>query len=82
MNIEAHEMLIALITAVPPTIVATGALVVALRTKTKVSEVHANTNSMKDALVEATRELAMLKGFAAGVASMNTSKPTQSQDAT
>ena len=81
MNLEAHEIVIAAITAIAPTVAAGAALVVAIRTKAKVLEVHHATNSMQTALVAATEKLARLEGFAAGVASV-TKKPTQSQDAT
>jgi hypothetical protein len=77
---EIHEVLIALVGAVPPSILAGAAWYVALTTKRKVAQVHVATNSMKDALVAATDKLARMEGFAAGVASTN--KPTQSQDLT
>ena len=80
MDIETHEVIIAAIAGLPPTVASLVSLFVALRTKEKVQEVHHSTNSMKDSLVEATRELATLKGFAAGVQSMT--KPNQSDDLT
>jgi len=79
---ELHEVLIAAAGALAPTIAAGAAWYVALRTKYKVEQVHHATNSMKDALMVATAKLAHIEGFAAGVASVNLDKPTQSQDAT
>ena len=81
MNLEAHEVAIAALTAIAPTVAAVAALVASIKTKAKVSEVHHATNSMKDALVASTDKLARLEGFAASVASVQ-EKPTQSQDAT
>lgn len=57
-------VIVALITAVPPTIASVAALIVSIMNGRKVEAVHKATNSMKDALVAAAK----LEGHAAGVA--------------
>jgi len=76
---EWHEIIVATITAVPPTIVASMAWRNSKKNTAKVDMLHATTNSRLDALIESTRALASLQGFAAGVESQ---KKQQSQDMT
>ncbi len=56
-------VLLALIAGFPATIASISALIVVLKTRRQVEEVHKATNSMKDALVAA----ALVTGHAAGV---------------
>lgn len=67
MNFDRTAVLIAVIATVPPTLTATGALIVSLKTQDKVEEVRHSTNSMKDALVAVTRSDALQEGHTAGV---------------
>lgn len=63
-----EAVLIALIAAVVPTLLATAAtFVISLRNSRKLDEVKNATNGMKDALVEATRIEAIAIGKAEGV---------------
>ena len=55
-------LILALIVAIGPTLASVAALIVALKTKTKVEEVHVATNSMKDALVAAARSNGHIQG--------------------
>lgn len=58
---------IALIGAIPPTLMALASLVVSLRNGMKVTEIHKLTNSMKDQLVESSKAQSFLEGHAEGV---------------
>lgn len=61
-------VLVAIIAAVPPTVVSLVAVVVALIGNRKIEVVHKATNSMKDQLVAVTKSDSFQKGHAAGVA--------------
>jgi len=67
-SINASTVIIAFVAATPPTIAAISALVISLRTEVRVEGVQHATNSMKDALVAAARQLALVEGYAKGVA--------------
>lgn len=58
--------LLAIVAAVPPTLLALATLVVSLRNSKKVEEVHKATNSMKDALVLTTEKEALARGIKKG----------------
>lgn len=61
-------VLVALIAAVPPTVVSVVAVVVAMINTRKIEIIHKATNSMKDELVKVTQSDSFQKGHAAGVA--------------
>jgi type III secretory pathway component EscS len=62
------QVLLAIITAIPPTVAAVAGLIIGIVNRGKIKEIHIATNSMKDALVAATRSEALMEGHAAGVA--------------
>lgn len=76
MNVDLTQVLIALIGGLPATLAALGALVIGWKNAAKVdkqteniTKIEVATNSMKDALVKATRDKALLEGHADGVES-------------
>jgi hypothetical protein len=68
------QVLLAIITSVPPTIAAIAGLIIGIINSGKIREIHVATNSMKDALVAATRSEALIEGHAAGVAQEQSKK--------
>ena len=75
---EWHEIIVAVVTATPPTLMAALAWKNSRRNSAAVKELHFSTNSRLDQLLESTRELAERKGYLAGVDSMK----KQDQDLT
>lgn len=61
-------VIVALVAAIPPTMLALATLITSLRIGRKVEEVHHATNGMKDALMKVTRSDALQEGHSAGVA--------------
>lgn len=60
-------VLVAIVAAVPPTIVSLCGLILGVINRNKIELIHKATNSMKDALVEVTRSDALQEGHTAGV---------------
>lgn len=67
MNIDINMVLVAVISATPPTVVALANLVASLRNGRKVDQIKAATDGMKDELVKVTRSDALQEGHTAGV---------------
>jgi hypothetical protein len=78
---DTHEIIIAAIVAIPPTIASAAALIVSMRHGQKIDAIHMATNSMKDALVASTRLQALAEGLAAGieVGKLQVAKPIQDE---
>ena len=61
-GIDMTVIIVAVIAAFPPTIASVAAVLISLNTQAKVEQVHLATNSMKDALVAATRKESLQEG--------------------
>lgn len=60
-------VLVAIIAAVPVTLMQLCNLIIAFMNRKKIEQIHQQTNSMHDAIVESTRKVALQEGHAAGV---------------